>query len=60
LGVVGFSFVPNFASKIIPGTTSFTQVIHTCGRDWHDGNFLLIDGMSRNATGFGLTAVPEP
>ncbi len=26
-GVVGFSFVPNGASKVNPGTTSYTQIL---------------------------------
>jgi hypothetical protein len=63
LGVIGFNFVPNGASKINPGTTSFTQVIHTNARNWTAGNFGLIDGMADNAAGFGpaaVAAVPEP
>jgi hypothetical protein len=62
LGVIGFNFVPNGASKINPGTTSFTQVVHTNARNWTTGNFAIIDGMADNAAGFGVAvaAVPEP
>jgi hypothetical protein len=59
--VIGFSFVPNGASKINPGTTSFVQVIRTNARNYQAGNFGLLDGIGDNATGFGLAAaVPEP
>ena len=59
LGVIGFNFVPNGASKIIPGTTSFTQVIRTDARSFQAGNFGLINGFGDNAVGFAA-AVPEP
>jgi hypothetical protein len=60
LGVVGFSFVPNGNSKIIPGTTSFTQIIRTDARTYTTGNFGLLDGYGDNAKSFSPTAVPEP
>lgn len=59
LGVIGFSFVPNGASKINPGTTSFTQIIRTDARAFQPGNFGLINGYGDNAIGFAA-AVPEP
>ncbi len=59
LGVIGFSFVPDGASKINPGTTSFTQIIRTDARQWQTGNFGLINGYGDNAVGFAA-AVPEP
>lgn len=65
-GVIGFNFVPNGDSKINPGSTSFTQVIHTNIRSFQPGNFALIDGIADNAVGFGASsvagpsAVPEP
>jgi hypothetical protein len=58
-GVIGFNFIPNGASKIEPGTTSFTQIIRTNARAYTAGNFGLLDGIGDNATGFA-TAVPEP
>ncbi len=58
LGVVGFSFVPNTASKINPGTTSFTQIIRTSATSYKPGNFGLIDGFGDNAHAFA--PVPEP
>jgi hypothetical protein len=61
LGVLGISFVPNGASKINPGTTSFTEIIRTNARNYTAGNFALIDGYADNAKGFAPTAaVPEP
>lgn len=60
LGVVGFSFVPNGASKINPGTTSFIQILRTPARHYTAGNFGLLDGIGDNATGFATSAVPEP
>jgi hypothetical protein len=60
-GVIGFSFIPNGNSKIIPGTTSFTQIIRTNAREYTVGNFGLLDGIGDNAKGFGVAApVPEP
>ena len=59
LGVVGFNFVPNGASKINPGTTSFTQIIRTNARSYTAGSFGLLDGIGDNARGFA-PAVPEP
>ncbi|HEX5357164.1 MAG TPA: PEP-CTERM sorting domain-containing protein [Aquabacterium sp.] len=59
-GVVGLSFVPNGASKINPGTTSYTQIIRTNARAYTGGNFGLLDGIGDNARGFSTTAVPEP
>lgn len=60
-GVIGFSFVPNGASKIIPGTTSFIQIIRTNATSYTAGNFGLLDGIADNAAGFAPTsAVPEP
>lgn len=60
-GVIGFSFVPNGASKIVPGTTSFIQIIRTNATSYTAGNFGLLDGIAANAAGFAPTsAVPEP
>ncbi len=59
LGVIGINFVPNGASKINPGTTSFTQIIRTNARSYQPGNFGLLDGIGDNAVGFAA-AVPEP
>ena len=58
-GVIGFSFEPNGASKITPGTTSFTQIIRTDARSYQVGNFGLLNGIGDNAVGFAA-AVPEP
>jgi hypothetical protein len=60
LGVIGFNFVPNSQSKINPGQTSFTQVIHTNATSYVAGNFGLLDGIGDNAAGFAVAAVPEP
>lgn len=60
LGVIGFNFVADAHSKINPGTTSFVQVIRTSARNYQAGNFGLLDGIGDNATGFGVSAVPEP
>ncbi len=59
-GVIGFNFVANAQSKINPGTTSFVQVIRTNARTFEAGNFGLLNGIGDNATGFGVSAVPEP
>lgn len=60
-GVIGFSFVPNGASKIVPGTTSFIQIIRTNATSYTAGNFGILDGVADNAAGFAPTsAVPEP
>lgn len=59
LGVIGFSFIPNGASKINPGITSMTQIIRTNATAYKAGNFGLLDGIGDNARGFA-TAVPEP
>ncbi len=59
LGVIGISFVPNGLSKILPGTTSFTQIVRTNARFYEAGNFGLLDGIGDNAAGFA-PAVPEP
>jgi hypothetical protein len=59
-GVIGFNFVPNGASKIIPGTTSFIQIIRTNATSYMAGNFGLLDGIADNAAGFAPTSpVPE-
>ncbi len=58
-GVIGFNFVPTADSKINPGTTSYTQIIRTTGRNYVAGNFGLLDGIGDNAAGFA-PAVPEP
>jgi hypothetical protein len=58
-GVIGFSFIPNGASKIVPGSTSFTQIIRTNATQYTMGNFGLLNGYGDNAHGFA-TAVPEP
>lgn len=60
LGVIGLNFVPNGASKINPGSTSFTQIIRTNARHYQAGNFGLLDGIGDNAAGFATAAVPEP
>jgi hypothetical protein len=59
-GVIAFSFIPNGASKVTPGTTSFTQVIRTNATNYTTGNFGLLDGIADNAAGFAVAAVPEP
>ncbi|HEY0269087.1 MAG TPA: PEP-CTERM sorting domain-containing protein, partial [Methyloradius sp.] len=61
-GVIGFSFVPNGDSKILPGTTSFIQIIRTNATSYTAGNFGLLDGIASNAAGFApaVSAVPEP
>jgi hypothetical protein len=58
-GVIGFSFIPNGASKIMPGFTSLTQIIRTNATEYTMGNFGLLNGYGDNARGFA-TAVPEP
>ncbi len=61
LGVIGFSFVPNGASKVNPGTSSYIQIIRTTARTFGDGHFGLLDGIGDNARGFApTTVVPEP
>ncbi len=60
LGVIGFSFVPNGASKVTPGTTSYTQIIRTSARSYSEGHFGLLDGIGANAGGFEPAVVPEP
>lgn len=59
-GVVGFNFVPTANSKIIPGTTSFTQIIRTTATGYQPGNFGILDGFAANATAFAALPVPEP
>lgn len=59
-GVIGFNFIANSHSKINPGTTSLVQVIRTDARHYQRGNFGLLDGIGDNATGFAVSAVPEP
>jgi len=60
-GVIGFSFIPNGESKIVPGTTSSIQIIRTNATAYTAGNFGLLDGIADNAAGFAPTAaVPEP
>ncbi len=59
LGVIGFSFSPDFHSKILPGTTSYTEIVRTDARHYVAGNFGLLDGIAANAQGFA-PAVPEP
>jgi hypothetical protein len=61
LGVLAFSFVPNGASKIDPGTTSYTQIVRTNATAYTEGNFGVIDGFASNAPGFApAMPVPEP
>jgi PEP-CTERM motif len=60
LGVIGFSFVPNGASKVNPGTSSYIQIIRTTARAYESGHFGLLDGIGDNAVGFAPSAVPEP
>jgi hypothetical protein len=59
MGVIGFSFVPTMNSKINPGTTSMTQIIHTNASAYTEGAFGLLNGVGDNGRGFA-TAVPEP
>lgn len=59
-GVIGFNFVADGSSKINPGTTSMVQIIRTNARTFESGNFGLLNGIGDNATGFGVSAVPEP
>ena len=59
LGVIGFSFSPDTHTKILPGETSYTEIIRTDARSYVVGNFGLIDGIAANAQGFA-PAVPEP
>lgn len=59
-GVIGFNFVADTHSKINPGTTSYVQVIRTNARTFEAGNFGLLNGIGDNATGFAVSAVPEP
>ena len=58
-GVIGFNFEPNGASKIVPGTSSYIQIIRTNARDYVAGNFGLLNGFGDNAVGFA-PAIPEP
>lgn len=58
-GVIGFSFLANENSKILPGTTSFTQIIRTNAHDYVAGNFGILDGFATNAPAFA-PSVPEP
>lgn len=60
MGVIGFNFIANDQSKVNPGTTSYVQVIRTNARTFEAGNFGLLDGIGDNATGYGVSAVPEP
>lgn len=61
LNVVGFDFVPDGQSKIMPGETSFTQILRTSSQNYTPGNFGIINGTATNAPGFAITAaVPEP
>jgi len=59
-GVVGFNFVPNDASRLDPGTTSYIEIVHTNAHNYTTGTFALIGGMGDNAQGFEPSAVPEP
>lgn len=62
-GVVGLNFVPTANSKIIPGTTSFTQIFRTTATAYQAGNFGILDGFAANATAFApalALPVPEP
>jgi len=59
-GVIGFSFVPNGASKVNPGTSSNIVIVRTDARAYTDGHFGLLDGIGDNAAGFApVGAVPE-
>lgn len=57
-GVIGFNFVPNGNSKVMPGTSSYIQIIRTTATQYQSGNFGIIDGIAANADGFA-SAVPE-
>ena len=59
-GVIGLNFVPNGDSKIVPGTTSFIQIIRTNATNYQPGNFGILNGIGSNAAGFSsAAAVPE-
>lgn len=60
MGVIGFNFVPDGFSKIVPGTTSYTQVIRTSARTFTEGNFGLLNGIGDNARAFAPTDVAGP
>jgi hypothetical protein len=61
LGIVGFNFIPNGASKVNPGKTSFIEIIRTNARNYKPGTFGLLDGIGDNAAAFAPAgAVPEP
>lgn len=60
-GVIGFSFLADAASKIEPGTTSFTQIIRTHSTDYVAGSFGILNGSATNIVAFAPTMpVPEP
>jgi hypothetical protein len=60
-GVIGFIFSPSDSSKILPGETSYIQIIRTNATSYKTGNFGLLDGIADNAAGFAPTSpVPEP
>jgi hypothetical protein len=60
-GVIGFIFSPSDSSKILPGSTSYIQIIRTNATSYKAGNFGLLDGIADNAAGFAPTSpVPEP
>jgi len=61
-GVIGFNFIGTSpGNKILPGATSFVQIIRTNARNFQPGNFGLLDGIGDNGAGFGVAAaIPEP
>lgn len=58
-GVIGFNFIPDGQSKIIPGTSSYIQIIRTNAQSYVAGTFGLLNGIGDNAVGFA-PAIPEP
>ena len=58
-GVIGFNFVPVGQGDVLPGTTSYIQIIRTNATNYQPGNFVISNGMGSNANGFATSAVPE-
>lgn len=58
-GVIGFNFVPVGQGDILPGTTSYIQIIRTNATNYQSGNFVISNGIGSNADGFATASVPE-
>lgn len=58
--VVGFSFSPPDAAKVLPGTTSSVLVISTSATSFTAGNAAIIDGGTQTVAAFQPSGVPEP